>query len=629
MRSIDTVIIGAGQAGLAMSHCLSGHGRDHVVLERGRLAERWRSERWDSMRLLSPNWMTRLPGWRYRGPDPDGFMTAGELAHHLQGYAAATRAPVVEGTTVTSLVADGARFRVETDDGAWSAADVVVATGWCDRPAVPSVARGLARDLHQVTPDRYRNPAQLPAGGVLVVGASATGVQLAAELNADGRDVVLAVGSHVRLPRTYRGMDILWWLDRMGNFDHTIDDMADAERTRRRPSLQLAGRTDRRTLDLPTLQDHGVQLAGRVTAIDGARVALAADLGVTTAACGCSAATAARRRSTATSPPTASTPKCSNPIRRQPCRPSAVVDQLDLRRRGIHTVVWATGHRRTYPWLRLPVLDAAGEIGQARGVTVVARVVRPRPALPALPQLGLHRRRRAGRGHGRRPPRRAHRPVQGGLVSGDVGVDAVVVGGRAAGAATAFLLARQGLRVVVLERGRYGADTLSTHALMRGGVLQLRRWGLLDDIVAAGTPPVRWTTFTFARQRITLPVKHSHGVDALYAPRRTVLDRLLVDAAIVAGAEVRHGVSRVRRRPRARTDGSPGSSPGTGGVAASQIDAGIVIGADGVRSTVADRVGARFERVGTGASAVVYGYWADLPHRRVRVDLQPRRVRPG
>ncbi len=368
MRSIDTVIIGAGQAGLAMSHCLSGHGRDHVVLERGRLAERWRSERWDSMRLLSPNWMTRLPGWRYRGPDPDGFMTAGELAHHLQEYAVAIRAPVVEGTPVTSLVADGARFRVETDDGAWSAADVVVATGWCDRPAVPSVARGLARDLHQVTPDRYRNPAQLPAGGVLVVGASATGVQLAAELNADGRDVVLAVGSHVRLPRTYRGMDILWWLDRMGNFDHTIDDMADAERTRRRPSLQLAGRTDRRTLDLPTLQDHGVQLAGRVTAIDGARVALAADLGVTTAG----ADARLRRLLGAVDGHIAAHGLDAEVLEPDPppaCRPSAVVDQLDLRRRGIHTVVWATGHRRTYPWLRLPVLDAAGEIGQARGVT--------------------------------------------------------------------------------------------------------------------------------------------------------------------------------------------------------------------------------------------------------------------
>ncbi len=196
-------------------------------------------------------------------------------------------------------------------------------------------------------------------------------------------------------------------------------------------------------------------------------------------------------------------------------------------------------------------------------------------------------------------------------MSGDVGVDAVVVGGRAAGAATAFLLARQGLRVVVLERGRYGADTLSTHALMRGAVLQLRRWGLLDDIVAAGTPPVRWTTFTFARQRITLPVKHSHGVDALYAPRRTVLDRLLVDAAIVAGAEVRHGVSvsDVVRSPDGRVTGVV-ARDGRG--RRIQIDAGIVIGADGVRSTVADRVDARFERVGTGASAVVYGYWEDL-----------------
>jgi len=196
-------------------------------------------------------------------------------------------------------------------------------------------------------------------------------------------------------------------------------------------------------------------------------------------------------------------------------------------------------------------------------------------------------------------------------MSGGRQADAVIVGGRAAGAATAMLLARRGLRVVVLERGRYGADTLSTHALMRGGVLQLHRWDLLDGVVAAGTPPVRSSTFTFGRERLTIPIKPANGVDALYAPRRTVLDRLLIDGATAAGAEVRHGVAvtGVGRGSQGHVTGVAGRDERGRRI---EIEARIVIGADGVRSTVADAVTAPFERVGTGASAVVYGYWSDL-----------------
>lgn len=190
-------------------------------------------------------------------------------------------------------------------------------------------------------------------------------------------------------------------------------------------------------------------------------------------------------------------------------------------------------------------------------------------------------------------------------------LDAVIVGGRAAGSATAMLLARQGLKVIVLERSHYGADTLSTHALMRGGVLQLHRWGVLDGVIAASTPPVRSSTFSFGRERMTIPIKPGLGVDALYAPRRTVLDRLLVDAAAAAGAEVRHGVTvtDVVRSSSGRVTGVLGRDEHGRAI---HIDAAIVVGADGVRSTIADRVGAEIERTGTGASAVVYGYWSNL-----------------
>jgi 2-polyprenyl-6-methoxyphenol hydroxylase-like FAD-dependent oxidoreductase len=189
--------------------------------------------------------------------------------------------------------------------------------------------------------------------------------------------------------------------------------------------------------------------------------------------------------------------------------------------------------------------------------------------------------------------------------------DVVVVGARAAGAATAMLLARAGLRVLVVDRGRYGADTLSTHALMRGGVVQLHRWGLLDRIVDAGTPPIRSATFRYATEEIVVSIKPSHGVDALYAPRRTVLDPVLVDAAVAAGADVRYGITAtgVRRDRHGRVTGIAGRD-GTG--RRITIDAGLVVGADGLRSVVARHVAAPVERRGAGVSAVVYGYWSDV-----------------
>lgn len=189
--------------------------------------------------------------------------------------------------------------------------------------------------------------------------------------------------------------------------------------------------------------------------------------------------------------------------------------------------------------------------------------------------------------------------------------DVVVVGARAAGAATAHLLTRHGLSVLLLDRSRYGSDTLSTHALMRGGVLQLQRWGLLERVVAAGTPPVRQVTFRYAGEVVPIAIKPSYGVDTLYAPRRTVLDPILVDAASNAGADVRFGIA-VADVVRDRHGVVTGVIGRTRDGGAFQADARIVVGADGIRSTIADRVGAAVQRIGTGASATTYGYWPDL-----------------
>jgi len=378
MRSTDTLILGAGQAGLAASRCLTDRGHDHVVLERAQIGQRWRTGVWDSLHLLTPNWLNALPGRPYRGPDPDGFAAAGEFADHLVDYARSSGAPVVEQAPVKRLDRRGGRFEVTTDAGVWRSGTVIIATGWCDRPAVPALATGLAAGIHQVTPDEYRNPGALPSGGVLVVGASATGVQIADELAAAGREVTIAVGRHTRLPRTYRGRDIYWWLQRLGHLDKTIDEMPDRALARREPSAQLVGRPDRRAVDLSTLQAAGVRLVGRVIAADGFRVRLAPDLAATMAA-----AEARLRRLLGRIDEVAGT---HPDVRQRPATVPHSKSELDLRTAGITTVVWATGHRRSYPWLTLPgVLDRHGEIRQHRGHT-------PLPGLYVLGQRFQHRR---------------------------------------------------------------------------------------------------------------------------------------------------------------------------------------------------------------------------------------------
>ena len=278
MKRTDTIIIGGGQAGLAMSRCLADEGIDHVVLERGRVAERWRSERWDSLRLLSPNWHTRLPRFRYRGADQDGFMTMPEIISYFEQYAQSFSAPVQDETTVLGVKRSEAGYRVSTNRGDWEAPSVVVATGHCDLPFVPRAAAGLSPRVHQVVPSNYKNPEQLANGGVLVVGASASGIQLAQEIHRSGRPVTLAVGRHTRMPRRYRGRDIAWWLESSGILDEQAEHAFDLESARHQPSLQLVGTPDHRTIDLGVLQDEGVRLVGRVDGTDDSRVWFRNDL---------------------------------------------------------------------------------------------------------------------------------------------------------------------------------------------------------------------------------------------------------------------------------------------------------------------------------------------------------------
>src|SRR5690606_8729452 len=252
-RHTTTVVIGAGHAGLAASHFLTERSIDHVVLERGEVANSWRSQRWDSFRLLTPNWQSRLPGLGYDGPDPDGYMTIGEVTAFMERFAAHTRAPVRTRTDVTSVRRAGDGYRVTTNDGEIDCRTVVIASGACNLPAVPPFSAAVPPEIEQITPYDYREPGQLPEGGVLVVGASATGVQLAAVVRRVGGSWVMSWWEHVRLPRTYRGRDVLWWMGAAGVWDQRYGEGGDLTRARRLPSPQLVGSPERETLDLNAL----------------------------------------------------------------------------------------------------------------------------------------------------------------------------------------------------------------------------------------------------------------------------------------------------------------------------------------------------------------------------------------
>ena len=357
MQRTDTIIVGAGQAGLAVSNLLTHAGRDHVLLERGRVGERWRSERWESLQLLTPNWMTRLPGWEYDGDDPDGYLSAGQVADLVAAYAVESGAPVVTGTTVTSVRPGREGFEVETDRGRWRARTVVLAAG-ATRSVIPVVARRLPH-LVSLSALQYRNPDQLPPGGVLVVGASASGVQIADELQRSGRPVTLSVGEHVRVPRTYRGRDILWWLDSLGVLDERWDEMDDVVRARHLPSLQLVG--GGRTLDLNVLQATGVRVVGRLA---GIRDGVAQFSGALPNICSL-ADLKLNRLHDAIDEHVGGRGERPEPTSISHKPPLG----LPLASGEIRSVVWATGLGADFSWLDVPIFDHRGRLLHDGGVT--------------------------------------------------------------------------------------------------------------------------------------------------------------------------------------------------------------------------------------------------------------------
>ena len=389
----NTVVIGAGHAGLAVSYLLSRRSIDHVVLERGEVANTWRTERWDSLRLLTPNWQTKLPGFAYNGDDPDGFMTMPEIVDFIDRYARLVDPPLHTLTTVTSVRKAGEDYEVATDRGTWQCRSVVLATGGFNLPKVPPIAAALPSSVDSVTPLDYRRPSDLREGGVLVVGVSATGVQLAYEIHRSGRPVTVSVGEHVRMPRVYRGKDIRYWMDMTGLSDERFDEVDDVVRARMVPSPQLVGTPEKLMLDLNALTDRGVRIVGRLAGIRDGKAQLSGSLHNK---CNRSDLKMGRLLTTIDEWVTENgldagfdPPHRFERTRVEKSPPLG----LDLVGGEIKTVVWATGYRPDYSWLHVPVLNYKGRLRHDGGIVTDS---------PGMYRMGLNflRRRKSSFIHG-------------------------------------------------------------------------------------------------------------------------------------------------------------------------------------------------------------------------------------
>ncbi|QXE33488.1 MSMEG_0569 family flavin-dependent oxidoreductase [Streptomyces sp. GMY02] len=373
-------VVGGGQAGLSVSYHLSTRGIGHVVVEADRVGHEWRERRWDSFCLVTPNWQCRLPGFPYQGDDPDGFMVRDEIVRYLQDYVDFFRPPLVEGVPVTGLrrAPGSGRFELATPAGEFTADQVVVATGPYHTPAVPRMAERLPADIEQIHSSRYRNAAQLSAGGVLVVGSGQSGCQIAEDLHLAGRQVHLAVGSAPRVARFYRGRDCVAWLDEMGHYARGIDTFDDASAVRMRVNHYVTGRDGGRDIDLRAFARDGMRLYGRLTGVDGTpggtapggtTVEFADDLKVNLDRAD---AVAESIKDAIDAHIAARGIQAPEEARYVPVwEPSGHTPGLDLAEAGITSIVWSTGFTRDHRWIEIPAFDGRGYPMHRRGATSV------------------------------------------------------------------------------------------------------------------------------------------------------------------------------------------------------------------------------------------------------------------
>jgi len=372
-EQVETVVIGGGHSGLVMSYYLSQQGREHVVLERSRVAERWRSERWDNFFYQFPNWTIKLPGYEYQGDNPDAFAPGKEIIQFIENYAAFTRAPVRCGVRVTSVQEspNAGRYLVQAGDSTIEAVNVVLATGPYQEPAIPNISAGFSSKIFQIHSNRYRNPGQLPSGAVLVVGSGASGCQIAEDLNWGGRKVYLSVGRHRRVSRRYRGKDARWWSMAMGTLDTTVD-MLPSPAAKNAPLPLYTGVKGGYDINLRRMATDGVTLLGYLRGVSDAKLSFADDLREKLAEGDHFFVNSKKsiddyiRKNGINAP---SDERGAKDEFRDPKDVSDPILELDLRAAGITSVIWCSGFRYDYGWVKLPLVDGASEPVHRRGVT--------------------------------------------------------------------------------------------------------------------------------------------------------------------------------------------------------------------------------------------------------------------
>jgi putative flavoprotein involved in K+ transport len=382
-EEVEVMIIGGGQAGLALSYYLTQQGRTHLVLEQGRVGESWRSQRWDSFTLITPTWMNKLPGFPYQGDDPDGFMPRENIVAYLDQYAASFNAPLHCGIRVTAVRQQpgGDGYLVEAEEMTFEARNVVLATGAYPKPKIPTASADLRVDICQMHTSEYRNPQTLPSGAVLVVGTGQSGCQIAEELHQSGRQVYLSTSSCGRVPRRYRGRDVSWWLTRMGFFDRTIDQLP-SPNAAFACSPQLSGAQGGHDINLRQFAREGIILLGHLQAVQGKQIILAPDLEENLAKADAFAIQMMQAideyikkigMDVAANSTTDEVPSnCASSTK--------PILTLDLQSAGISTIMWASGYKLEFGWVQIPVFDEVGYPIHQRGVT----------AFPGLYFLGLH-----------------------------------------------------------------------------------------------------------------------------------------------------------------------------------------------------------------------------------------------
>lgn len=368
-ETVDTTVIGGGQAGLCVSHYLRRKGIEHLVLERDTIGSSWRN-RWDSFTLVTPNELNLLPD-HPSGGEPDGFLQRDQVIDYLEEFAASFDPPLRTGVDVTSVSRSGtgSGFRVETSEGSYVSRNVVVATGTFQHPRVPDFAAGVGEEIGQIHSAEYRNPHQLPEGGVLVVGSGQSGAQIADELRDAGRQVFLSVGRAPRLPRRYRGRDTMQWLFRLGALDRTVD-MLESPEQRFAPHPHVSGRDGGKTIDLRRFASEGIKLLGRLSGADGDRLQFSDDLANNLQAADDFATGMMGTIDEGISAAGIVAPAPSEEeLARGAWEPDGGPLELSLGEAGIRTIIWATGFRFDFGWVEFPVFDDFGYPIQRQGVT--------------------------------------------------------------------------------------------------------------------------------------------------------------------------------------------------------------------------------------------------------------------